>query len=60
MIVLFRYDWEKRYLHEDYSTSLEEGHKAENPCPDVYWFPGSCNFAPKLRGEFILLKMVRG
>jgi len=45
-----RYDWEKRYLHEDYTTSLEEGHKPENPCPDVYWFPV---FTEKFCDEFV-------
>ena len=34
-----RYDWEKRYIHPDYWSSLEEGAAAEQPCPDVYWFP---------------------
>ena len=34
-----RYDWELRYLHVNYSQSLEEGNKPQQPCPDVYWFP---------------------
>ncbi|XP_063837610.1 procollagen-lysine,2-oxoglutarate 5-dioxygenase isoform X1 [Ostrinia nubilalis] len=32
-------EWEARYLHEDYATSLQEGNKPLMPCPDVYWFP---------------------
>ena len=33
-----RYDWELRYLHPNYSSSmgLED---PQMPCPDVYWFP---------------------
>jgi len=34
-----QYDWERRYLHENYSDSLEEGANFSQPCPDVYWFP---------------------
>ncbi|XP_005094861.1 procollagen-lysine,2-oxoglutarate 5-dioxygenase 1 [Aplysia californica] len=34
-----RLDWESRYIHENYSTSLQEDVKIEMPCPDVYWFP---------------------
>jgi len=34
-----RYDWEMRYLHPNYSQSLEPNHEPEEPCPDVYWFP---------------------
>ena len=34
-----RYDWELRYLHPNYSKSLEADTKLEEPCPDVYWFP---------------------
>ncbi len=34
-----RWDWEQRYLHANYSTSLEEGAEIKQPCPDVYWFP---------------------
>ncbi|XP_033223663.1 procollagen-lysine,2-oxoglutarate 5-dioxygenase-like [Belonocnema kinseyi] len=32
-------DWEKRYIHENYSKNLEEGQIHLQPCPDVYWFP---------------------
>ena len=34
-----RYDWELRYLHINYSHSLQADHQLEQPCPDVYWFP---------------------
>lgn len=33
------HDWEKRYIHENYSKSLEEGAVISQPCPDVFWFP---------------------
>lgn len=32
-------DWEERYLHENYTKTLEEGGEVEKPCPDVSWFP---------------------
>ncbi len=44
----FRYDWERRYLHVNYSQSLEKGHEPANPCPDVYWFPGKIYNSPDL------------
>ncbi|BFZ23213.1 hypothetical protein BsWGS_26252 [Bradybaena similaris] len=34
-----RLDWEKRYIHANYSSSLEENATIEMPCQDVYWFP---------------------
>lgn len=34
-----RYDWEQRYLHQNYSKSLDADTEHEQPCPDVYWFP---------------------
>ncbi|XP_018016971.1 procollagen-lysine,2-oxoglutarate 5-dioxygenase 1-like isoform X3 [Hyalella azteca] len=34
-----RWDWEARYLHENYSSSLVENATIAMPCPDVYWFP---------------------
>ncbi|RXG55052.1 Procollagen-lysine,2-oxoglutarate 5-dioxygenase 3 [Armadillidium vulgare] len=34
-----RWDWERAYLHENYSQSLNESNKIQMPCPDVYWFP---------------------
>ncbi|CAN7987400.1 unnamed protein product [Ixodes pacificus] len=32
-------DWERRYIHENYSKVLEPDFKVDMPCPDVYWFP---------------------
>ncbi|KZC09166.1 Procollagen-lysine,2-oxoglutarate 5-dioxygenase 1 [Dufourea novaeangliae] len=32
-------DWEKRYLHEDYSENFNPEKTPVQPCPDVYWFP---------------------
>ncbi|RWS10928.1 Procollagen-lysine:2-oxoglutarate 5-dioxygenase 3-like protein [Dinothrombium tinctorium] len=32
-------DWEKRYIHPNYSKNLEPDHQIEQACPDVYWFP---------------------
>ena len=47
-----RNDWEKRYLHENYSLSLEEGFVPQQPCPDVFWFPIiSDRFADELVAE---------
>ena len=34
-----QYDWEKRYIHENYSQSLGDDPVIVQPCPDVYWFP---------------------
>jgi len=34
-----RWDWEARYLHLNYSQSLEPNSTIAMPCPDVYWFP---------------------
>ncbi len=34
-----RQDWEKRYIHANYSKNLEEGRVHAQPCPDVFWFP---------------------
>jgi len=45
-----RYDWELRYLHANYSHSLETDQKISMPCPDVYWFP---MFTEKFCNEFI-------
>ncbi|KAL8624347.1 hypothetical protein ACOMHN_044778 [Nucella lapillus] len=33
------FDWEARYLHENYSNNFEEDVVTEQPCPDVYWLP---------------------
>ncbi|KAK2583075.1 hypothetical protein KPH14_009107 [Odynerus spinipes] len=32
-------DWEKRYLHENYTLNFDPNHQPLQPCPDVYWFP---------------------
>lgn len=34
-----RWDWEQRYLHPNYSLSLQENSSVAMPCPDVFWFP---------------------
>ncbi|KAK7792169.1 hypothetical protein R5R35_005128 [Gryllus longicercus] len=34
-----RWDWEQRYLHENYSENFNPNKTAMQPCPDVYWFP---------------------
>ncbi|EEB15965.1 Procollagen-lysine,2-oxoglutarate 5-dioxygenase 3 precursor, putative [Pediculus humanus corporis] len=34
-----KWDWEQRYLHENYSENLNPETKPLMPCPDVYWFP---------------------
>ncbi|KAK3104424.1 hypothetical protein FSP39_001801, partial [Pinctada imbricata] len=33
------WDWEEKYIHEDYSKSLQEDTVIDQPCQDVYWFP---------------------
>ncbi|XP_063410328.1 multifunctional procollagen lysine hydroxylase and glycosyltransferase LH3-like isoform X1 [Mytilus trossulus] len=33
------YDWEKKYIHPNYNTSLTENADIAQPCPDVFWFP---------------------
>jgi len=38
-IVNNRWDWEKRYLHVNYSDGLDTTKEVLMPCPDVYWFP---------------------
>ncbi|XP_032668645.1 procollagen-lysine,2-oxoglutarate 5-dioxygenase isoform X2 [Odontomachus brunneus] len=32
-------DWERRYIHSNYSESFNPDKKPIQPCPDVYWFP---------------------
>ncbi|XP_076236667.1 procollagen lysyl hydroxylase [Calliopsis andreniformis] len=32
-------DWEKRYIHENYSENFNPNRTPIQPCPDVYWFP---------------------
>ena len=38
-MVTNRWDWEKRYLHPNYSGNFAEDAVLEEPCPLVYWFP---------------------
>ncbi|XP_062612335.1 multifunctional procollagen lysine hydroxylase and glycosyltransferase LH3-like [Saccostrea cucullata] len=48
------YDWEQKYIHENYSKSLEVESIKElvQPCPDVFWFPIVTNrFADELVAE---------
>ncbi|CAK9826971.1 Procollagen-lysine,2-oxoglutarate 5-dioxygenase [Anthophora retusa] len=32
-------DWERRYIHENYSENFNPNRTPIQPCPDVYWFP---------------------
>lgn len=32
-------DWERRYIHENYTLNFDPNHTPQQPCPDVYWFP---------------------
>lgn len=34
-----RLDWERKYIHPNYSAVLKAEYSVEQPCPDVYWFP---------------------
>ncbi|KAI1283094.1 Multifunctional procollagen lysine hydroxylase and glycosyltransferase LH3 [Halotydeus destructor] len=34
-----RLDWERRYIHPDWSLAVEPSTPVAQPCPDVYWFP---------------------
>lgn len=34
-----RLDWEQRYIHPDYASSLDPQKSPMQPCPDVYWLP---------------------
>ncbi|XP_020286175.1 procollagen-lysine,2-oxoglutarate 5-dioxygenase 3 isoform X2 [Pseudomyrmex gracilis] len=44
-------DWEKRYIHPNYSDSFNPDVKPIQPCPDVYWFPiNSLRFTKELIG----------
>ena len=45
-----RYDWEQRYLHANYSQSLEEGAVLQMPCTDVYMF---AIVSPRFADEFV-------
>ncbi|XP_054009537.1 procollagen-lysine,2-oxoglutarate 5-dioxygenase [Hylaeus anthracinus] len=32
-------DWEKKYIHDNYTENFNPDHTPIQPCPDVYWFP---------------------
>ncbi|XP_024936898.1 procollagen-lysine,2-oxoglutarate 5-dioxygenase 1 isoform X1 [Cephus cinctus] len=32
-------DWQRRYIHENYTENFNPNHTHIQPCPDVYWFP---------------------
>lgn len=32
-------DWERKYIHENYSENFNPNKTPIQPCPDVYWFP---------------------
>ena len=49
-IRLCRWDWEQRYLHVNYSQSLDKSGEADQPCSDVYRFP---IFTDQFCDEFI-------
>lgn len=34
-----RLEWERRYIHPNYSKLFGEEKNIQQPCPDVYWFP---------------------
>ncbi|XP_021914399.1 procollagen-lysine,2-oxoglutarate 5-dioxygenase 1 isoform X2 [Zootermopsis nevadensis] len=34
-----RWDWEQRYIHENYTENFNPNNTIAQPCPDVYWFP---------------------
>ncbi|OWF41242.1 procollagen-lysine,2-oxoglutarate 5-dioxygenase 1-like isoform X2 [Mizuhopecten yessoensis] len=33
------WDWELKYIHQNYSISLDPNYTLPMPCPDVFWFP---------------------
>jgi procollagen-lysine,2-oxoglutarate 5-dioxygenase len=45
-----RWDWEQRYLHLNYSDSLQKNATILEPCPDVYWMP---MFTSQFCDEFV-------
>ncbi|XP_067005007.1 procollagen-lysine,2-oxoglutarate 5-dioxygenase isoform X2 [Anabrus simplex] len=45
-----RWDWEQRYIHENYTENFNPYKTPEQPCPDVYWFP---IVSPRFCKEFI-------
>ena len=34
-----RQDWQKKYVHENWSRILEPDFDVDMPCTDVYWYP---------------------
>ncbi|XP_076684470.1 procollagen lysyl hydroxylase isoform X1 [Andrena cerasifolii] len=32
-------DWERKYIHQNYSKNFSPKETPTQPCPDVYWFP---------------------
>ncbi|XP_046984159.1 procollagen-lysine,2-oxoglutarate 5-dioxygenase [Schistocerca americana] len=45
-----RWDWEQRYIHANYTENFNPNNTAQQPCPDVYWFP---ILTPRFCKEFI-------
>ncbi|KAL0970781.1 hypothetical protein UPYG_G00247320 [Umbra pygmaea] len=44
-------DWREKYVHENYSKIFEDQQTmVEQPCPDVYWFPG---FSDKMCDDLV-------
>lgn len=33
-----KYDWEQKYISEEYHKQFENDYVQKQPCPDVYWF----------------------
>ncbi|XP_068202798.1 procollagen-lysine,2-oxoglutarate 5-dioxygenase 1 isoform X2 [Palaemon carinicauda] len=52
-----KYDWEQRYISEEYWQALDVKNLNEMPCPDVYWFP---IFTPRFCEELINLANENG
>ncbi len=47
-----RWDWEQRYIHENYTKNFDDDANHTQPCPDVFWFPiVSERFADELVAE---------
>ncbi|GFG29485.1 hypothetical protein Cfor_05047, partial [Coptotermes formosanus] len=45
-----RWDWEQRYIHDNYTKNFDPNNTIAQPCPDVYWFP---LVKPRFCKEFI-------
>lgn len=45
-----RWDWEQRYIHDNYTKNFDPNNTIAQPCPDVYWFP---LMKPRFCKEFI-------